>query len=135
MAHTPYISELFRIVEGALRLDDQKVRNYSGLLADKFESDGEGTSARRLRKILDRQGHQLHPSGHKQQPPTPVDSESRFPLVHCADIPENIGQYAFAKHQMASVEDYLAVVRAKALLEAEGIDSGTNLLLHGPPGQ
>lgn len=134
MSGTPYLSELFRIVDGALRLDGEKVRNYSALLADKLDSDGEAASARRLRQLLDRQGQQLRPAGYKQQAPPPVDSESRFPLVQRADIPDDIDRYAFIEQQKASVDDYLAVVRAKAQLEAEGVDSGTNLLLYGPPG-
>lgn len=134
MSQATYLSELFRIVDGALRLDGDKVRNYSALLADKLESAGETSSAKRLRQLLDRQGHQLHPAGFKQQAPAPVDSESRFPLVQRSEIPSDIARYAFTDQQKAFVDDYLSVVRSKAILEAEGVDSGTNLLLYGPPG-
>jgi hypothetical protein len=134
MTHLDYLSELFRIVDGALRLDGEKVRNYSALLANKLESAGETSSARRLRQLLDRQGHQLHPAGFKQQAPAPIDNESRFPLVQRSEIPKDIGKYAFTDQQKAFVDDYLAIARSKAVLEAEGVDSGTNLLLYGPPG-
>jgi hypothetical protein len=36
-----FINELFRIVNGALRLDIDKVRNYTAFLADKLENAGE----------------------------------------------------------------------------------------------
>jgi hypothetical protein len=45
-------SELFRIVNGALRLDIDKVRNYTSFLADNLEKEGDKTSAGRLRKIM-----------------------------------------------------------------------------------
>ena len=47
------MNELFRIVNGALRLDIDKVRNYTAFLADKLEKAGDKTSASRLRKMLE----------------------------------------------------------------------------------
>ncbi len=52
MTNNAHLSELFRIVEGALRLDGVKVRNYAALLADKLAADGDDASAQRLKKIL-----------------------------------------------------------------------------------
>ena len=39
------MSELFRIVNGALRLDIDKVRNYTAFLAEKLEKAGDAASA------------------------------------------------------------------------------------------
>jgi hypothetical protein len=48
-----YLSEVFRIVEGATRADFDKMHRYAALLADKLEADGEENSARWLRQILE----------------------------------------------------------------------------------
>jgi hypothetical protein len=48
-----YLSEVFRIVEGATRGDMDKVRNYAGLLAEKLEEDGEANAAKWLRQIVE----------------------------------------------------------------------------------
>lgn len=134
MTNNAHLSELFRIVEGAIRLDGVKVRNYAALLADKLSADGDDASAQRLRKILDAKAVQLHPTRVEQHAPPPVDGESRFPLVEKIEIPESVNRHLLTESQKTFVEDYLSVVRSRAELEQKGISSGTNLLLYGPPG-
>lgn len=134
MTNNTHLSELFRIVEGALRLDGVKVRNYAALLADKLAADGDDASAQRLKKILDAKAMQLHPRRVEQHSPPPIDGESRFPLVEKVEIPESVGRHLFTEPQRTFIEDYLSVARSKVELERKGISSGTNLLLYGPPG-
>src|SRR5438046_3074138 len=113
VANNAYLSELFRIIEGALRLDGVKVRNYGALLADKLAADGDEASAQRLRKLLDERAVQLHPARLEQQGPPPVDGESRFPLLERVTIPDSVGSHLFTEPQRTFVEDYLAVVASK----------------------
>lgn len=134
MTNNAYLSELFRIVEGALRLDGVKVRNYAVLLADKLAADGDEASSQRLRKMLDERAVQLHPTRLEQQTPPPVDGESRFPLLERVTIPDSVEHHCFTKAQQVFVEDYLAVLGSRVELEKKGIKAGTNLLLYGPPG-
>jgi hypothetical protein len=134
VANNAYLSELFRIIEGALRLDGVKVRNYASLLADKLAADGDEASAQRLRKILDERAVQLHPTRLEQQAPPPVDGESRFPLLDKVTVPDSVEGHFFTDAQRAFVEDYLAVLGSRGELERRGIKAGTNLLLYGPPG-
>ena len=134
MTNNTHLSELFRIVEGAIRLDGVKVRNYAALLADKLSAEGDDASAQRLRKILDAKAVQLHPTRLEQHAPPPIDGESRFPLVEKIEIPESVNRHLLTESQKTFVGDYLSVVRSRAELEQKGISSGTNLLLYGPPG-
>jgi hypothetical protein len=76
-----FMSELFRIVNGALRLDIDKVRNYTAFLAEKLEKAGDGASAGRLRKMLEESDQQLRPAGAAFARALPVDDDSRFPLI------------------------------------------------------
>ena len=134
MASNAHLSEVFRIIEGALRLDGVKVRNYAALLADKLAGDGDEGSAQRLRKMLSERAVQLHPSRLEQNAPPPVDGESRFPLLERVPVPESVERHLLTEAQRVFVEDYLSVVRSRAELEGKGVAAGTNLLLYGPPG-
>lgn len=134
MATNEYLSELFRIVEGALRQDGVKVKNYASLLADKLSHDGDDASAQRLRKLIDERARQLHPTRLTQDSPPPVDGESRFPLLERAEIPASADSHLLTDAQRVFVEDYLSVVTSRVELEKKGVKAGTNLLLYGPPG-
>ena len=54
-----FMGEMFRIINGALRLDIDKVRNYTAFLADKLEKAGDKASAMRLRKMLEENDEQV----------------------------------------------------------------------------
>ncbi|MHA3771638.1 AAA family ATPase [Verrucomicrobiota bacterium sgz303538] len=129
-----YLSEVFRIIEGALRLDGVKVRNYAELLAEKLSSDGDSGTAQRIRKLLNDQSSPLRPTKLIQEAPPPVDGESRFPLVQRLFIPADAGNYVFTEAHQVFIREYLAVVQSRATLEAKGISCSSNLLLYGPPG-
>lgn len=133
MKKTPYLSEVFRIVEGALRLDGEKVRNYALLLAEKLEEDGDSATASRLRRMLQERGQQLRPAKVEHHAP-PVDGESRFPLLQKETIPDTVNRHLFTEHQRHAVDEYLSVVNSRGELESKGIKVVTNLLLYGPPG-
>src|SRR5258708_40127398 len=81
-----FMSELFRIVNGALRLDIDKVRNYTAFLADKLEKAGDQASAGRLRKMLEESDQQLRPTGAASTKVLPVDADSRSPLIEQANL-------------------------------------------------
>ena len=134
MSDTKYLSELFRIIEGALRQDGVKVRNYAALLADKLAEAGEESSAQRLRKLISDRATQLHPARLEQTAPPPVDGESRFALLERVEVPASAERHLLSDAQRAFVEDYLSVVKSRGELEKRGVKAGTNLLLYGPPG-
>lgn len=134
MAPNQYLSELFRIIEGAIRLDGEKVKNYALFLADKLENDGDKTGARRLRSIIGKEIQKLHPVNVEQKKPFPVDGESRFPLLEKTEVDKNVLNFVFTEPQKKIIDDYLVVIESRAELEANDALAGTNLLLYGPPG-
>jgi hypothetical protein len=134
MAPIKYLSEIFRIVEGAMRLDGEKVKNYAFFLADKLQEDGEIASAKRLRSIIENEQQRLVPSNVEQRKPIPVDPESRFPLLERTDIDDEILNFVFPESHFAVIEDYISLIQSRAALEANRIQVGTNFLLYGPPG-
>ena len=129
------MNEVFRIVNGALRLDLERVRNYTAFLADKLEASGDASSARRLKKLLAETDHELRPTGVSAATARtpPVDSDTRFPLlerVRSVDEPPLV----LSDQQSATLREFLSVAKSHAQLEAEGIDPAVSLLMYGPPG-
>jgi hypothetical protein len=126
-----FMSELFRIINGALRLDIDKVRNYTSFLADKLEKAGDKSSATRLRKMLDENDHQLRPAGAAFAKALPVDSDSRFPLIERVNVkgaPEP--PVILSQEQWDTVNEFLSIAKSHAQADTAAI----SLLMYGPPG-
>jgi hypothetical protein len=130
-----FINEIFRIVNGALRLDTEKVRNYTAFLADKLAEAGEESSAARLRKLLEESDHQLRPARTSLTGPVPVDEESRFPLLEKVNLRE-LEEHAIilSEPQAVAASEFLSITKSHAQLEAEGLKASVSMLLFGPPG-
>jgi hypothetical protein len=128
-----FLSEIFKIVEGALRLDATKVRNYAQLLAEKLEASGDTASARRLRRLMEEPGNQLRPANVVQNPLPPVDGESRFPLLERFVRQEN-SVTILTDPQEKIVDEFVHAVKARAVLDNLGVGGTQSLLLYGPPG-
>lgn len=130
-----FISELFRIVNGALRLDVDKVRNYTAFLADKLEQEGDKASAIRLRKMLEENDQQLRPTDIGFVRAIPVDSESRFPLVERVNL-KGVEELpiVLTQEQWDTVNEFLSVAKSHAQMDAAGLAGSLGLLLYGPPG-
>jgi len=130
-----FMNEVFRIINGALRLDIDKVRNYTSFLADKLEAAGDKTSAIRLRKMLVEADHQLHPANVTFAGALPVDSESRFPLIERINLKEWVEPPVVLSQEQADVvNEFLTIVKSYAQLDAQGVAGSTGLLMYGPPG-
>lgn len=130
-----FMSELFRIVNGALRLDIDKVRNYTAFLAEKMEKAGDVSSAARLRKMLEESDQQLRPAGAAFANALPVDEDSRFPLIeqvnfkNLSEAPVILGQ-----EQWDTVNEFLSIAKSYALADGDGLTTSLSFLMYGPPG-
>ena len=130
-----FMSELFRIVNGALHLDIDKVRNYTAFLADNLEKAGDKVSANRLRKMLEESDHQLHPTGTSFAKTLPVDSESRFPLIERVNVKTLSEPPVFlTQEQWDMVNEFLSIAKSHTQVDADGTSLSLGLLMYGPPG-
>ncbi len=130
-----YMSELFRIVSGALRLDIDKVRNYTAFLAEKLEKAGDVASAGRLRKLLEESDHQLRPAGAAFARALPVDEDSRFPLIEQVNL-KTVSEppVILAQEQWDTVNEFLSIAKSYAQADVDGTTTSLSLLMYGPPG-
>ena len=130
-----FMSELFRIVNGALRLDIDKVRNYTAFLADKLEKAGDRASAQRLRKMLEESDQQLRPAGAAFARALPVDDESRFPLIERVNLKAlSEPPVLLPQVQWDTVNEFLSIAKSYAQADVHGLSTSLSFLLYGPPG-
>lgn len=135
MSDLNFMIELVRIVNGALRLDLDKVRNYTAFLADKLETSGDKNAAKRLRKLLDESDNQLRPVSTSIAKALPVDSESRFPLIERVDLKSiSDPQVVLSQDRWDIVYEFLSIAKSYAQADAEGLVTSLSFLLYGPPG-
>ena len=129
------MSEVFRIINGALRLDIDRVRNYTSFLADKLHESGDEKTAARLRRLLLEEDHQLRPAGASSAHTLPVDPESRFPLIERIK-PQAIDEPPVVLNdtQWATVREFISVAKSQGQIEAHGVRAAVSLLMYGPPG-
>lgn len=129
------MNELFRIVNGALRLDIDKVRNYTSFLADKLEKEGDRASAGRLRKMLEETDHQLRPADVGLARAIPVDTDSRFPLIEHVNLKAlREPPVVLPRDQWDVVNEFLSIAKSYAQLDVQGASGPVSLLMSGPPG-
>lgn len=131
-----FVSELVRIVNGALRLDVDKVRNYTAFLAQKLDQAGETAAAERLRKALDENDHQLRPAEARFARALPVDSESRFPLVeHVKLRAVHEPPVQLTQSQWDIVHEFISVAKTYgSVAESSDLSGALSFLMYGPPG-
>jgi len=130
-----FINELFRIVNGALRLDIDRVRSYTSFLADKLENSGDKASAIRLRKMLEETDNMLHPSNLSFSRALPVDTDSRFPLVERIALRESQEPpIVLSQERWDIVNEFLSIAKSYAQIEEHGLDGSISFLMYGPPG-
>ncbi|AQQ38044.1 MULTISPECIES: anti-phage ATPase IteA [Burkholderia] len=132
------ISEVLKILDGALRSNASMATSYAGLLADKLEQAGERQQARLIRERLARAPSALASAQDAADGISfnslPVDGESRLHTVDVSKpevdstalmVPDAI-ESRLADF-LANVEHYEDLLRARAALPSR-------LLLYGPPG-
>jgi len=130
-----FINEVFRIINGALRLDIEKVKNYTAFLADKLEESGDKDSAAYLRKMLKDSDNQLHPTGISFVKTVPVDSETRFPLLEKIDISnDQESPVILSQEQWDTVNEFTSIAKSYSQMDAQGLANSLTLLMYGPPG-
>ena len=130
-----FMNELVRIVNGALRLDLNKVRNYTAFLADKLEKDGDATSAKRLRKMLEETDQQLRPADVSVSKALPVDAESRFPLIERVNLKAlHEPPVLLLPEQWDVVNEFLSVAKSYAQIDPQDVVEAVSFLMYGAPG-
>lgn len=132
----PHLSEVLKILDGALKSNATMSTNYAGLLAEKLEQTGEREAAMRIRERLARAPTAI---AHAQDASRgtfglPVDIESRLETVD-ESLPSKGSVRLHLPSAVASrVDDFLDTVRYYDQLYVAEAASPLRLLIFGQPG-
>lgn len=133
-----YLSEILKILDGALKANASMASNYAGLLADKLESDGDKRQARMIRERLARAPVALaiaqDAANGFSYSNLPTDGESH---LHTVDVsqPELEKESLLLSSAVAGrVHEFLANIRRFDDLARVGAAMSSRLLTYGPPG-
>lgn len=130
-----YSIEIGKIVEGALKYDRIKVRNYVEKLVRKLEVDGDITAAKKFERILDAVNETtLKAMSGSEITKVPVDSESRSKLADIILPSENKVQVILSKTNREQLIDFIQGYKFADELNHLDISVPNSLLLYGPPG-
>lgn len=135
MAFT-HLSEVLKILDGALRSNATMSTNYAGLLADKLEMDGEREMAIRIRERLARAPAAIAfaQDASRLGGGLPVDTESRLETVDVS-VPNKDEIKLYLPGGTANrVRDFLDSVRHFDRLAAAQAALPLRLLIYGEPG-
>ncbi|WP_449302235.1 anti-phage ATPase IteA [Pseudoxanthomonas mexicana] len=132
-----HLSEVLKILDGALKANASLAANYAGLLADKLEKAGDRQQANMIRERLVRAPNSLATAQDASRlggVGLPSDSESRLHTVDIARPATDELRLVLPDAIKRRMSDFLdAVVHFDELARA-GAAQATRLLFHGPPG-
>lgn len=133
-----HLSEVLKILDGALKSNQSMAANYAGLLADKLERDGSRREASAIRERLARipaalasaqRGTSVSPLG-----TLPVDGDSRLNTVDVSRPVKGEVPLLLPNGLQARLQEFLSAVQHRDKLLAAGVSLPNRLVMHGPPG-
>lgn len=128
-----HLSEVLKILDGALQHNVRKATDYAGLLADKLEEDGMSKQAGMIRQRLARIPRQtLAPTAVENL--LPVDSESLLYTLDEERPALSDIHLTLPEPTALRIDEFVCTVKAADKLAAAGIRHPARLLLYGPPG-
>lgn len=128
-----HLSEVLKILEGAIQHNVRKAADYAGLLADKLDTDGERQQAGLIREKLARIPQQSF-SPQSLQDALPIDADSRMHTVDEERPQLDEIDLVLPDTVRARMDEFVATIRAADRLAAAGVFVPPRLLLYGPPG-
>lgn len=137
MSVFPHLSEVLKILDGALKSNASMSSNYAGLLADKLDQEGLRDQANRIRERLARAPSAI---AHAQDASKlgyglPVDSESRFETVdEKAPAARGSIHLHLPKGTANRISEFLQSVRHYDELDAANAATPLRMLIYGLPG-
>lgn len=122
------------IIQGGLEGKSEKVKNYALALADKLGKEGDEKSEKRILQLIENfQSRQLRPLEMSARL-SPVDTESRLPLVESKVFNEEESFLVLNSSSMDIINEFIDLSLHSDEIIREGIAIPRNLLLYGPPG-
>ncbi len=133
-----YLSEVLKILDGALKANASMAANYAGLLADKLEQDGQRTQANMVRERLTRAPLALAMAQDASRGVSlgklPVDHDSRLNTVDISHPDVNQIELILPDAIQQQISEFIEGVKHHDELSRAGVDIPNRVIIYGPPG-
>ena len=130
-----YLLEVMKIIEGGMKRDQEKVRNYSKLLSEKLKKDGDVKSAERIERILlDPKIPTFSVTSLQNISRVPFDQESRLSTADILYPNQITAEVILSEENQNIISKFIEYIINSDKILAAGIDLPNSLLLYGPPG-
>lgn len=130
-----YSIEISKVIEGALKLDRQKVENYTQLLIDKLNKEGEIKVANKFVSLLEKNNDtSLNSMDLSNILKTPVDFESRISMADVIMPTTEKNDIVLSNKNQNEINTFLLSYKKSDKLYSLGMDIPNTLLMYGPPG-
>ncbi|MCI2020710.1 MULTISPECIES: AAA family ATPase [Lactobacillaceae] len=124
--------ELLKIIEGGLKSDSQKVRNYSIKLAQYLEDRGESNVSKKISKLVD--STDTRTAELDSFTAKPFDSDTHVETLDLSVPVQSSEELFFNSFVENEISEFLQTYAQRDLLMQHGIESNNRLLLYGKPG-
>lgn len=133
-----HLSEVLKILDGALKANASMASSYAGLLAEKLESDGERQQARMIRERLARAPMAVasaQGAGHGHMlGQMPTDNDSRLHTVDYSQPTLEGSDVLLPDAIQARLQEFIQCVEHHDALQRAGAAVASRVLIYGPPG-
>ncbi|MCQ4239698.1 anti-phage ATPase IteA [Stutzerimonas stutzeri] len=133
-----HLSEILKILDGALKANASMASNYAGLLAEKLEQAGDGKQARMIRERLARAPVALANAQDASSGVSfgnlPVDGESHLHTVDVSHPVEDETSLLLPSAIASRIREFIANVQRYDELSRVNAAMPSRLLAYGPPG-
>lgn len=125
-------TELIKIIDGGIKGDKEKVYNYSKVLVENLNKDGEVQLSKKIQKILDNKPGNF--TTLDEFSTKPVDQESRLDIANVYFPKKEAEKLIFNKYIEEEMDEFINAYYCRDKFEQLGINVDFSLLLYGPPG-
>ncbi len=133
-----HLSEVLKILDGALKANSSMATSYAGLLADKLECDGEKQQARMIRERLARAPMAVasaQGAGHGHLlGQMPTDNDSRLNTVDYSQPTLESSEVLLPDAIQSRLLEFIQCVTHHEELQRAGAAVASRVLIYGPPG-
>ncbi|MGI6555110.1 MAG: AAA family ATPase [Bacillota bacterium] len=130
-----YCLEIMKIIEGGMKRDQEKVKNYSKLLTEKLRKDGNDKLAKRIERILhDPKIPTVSVSSLQNLSKVPFDQESRLSIADTIYPNQIDTEVILSEENKNIISKFINYIVNSDKILAAGLDIPNSLLLYGPPG-
>lgn len=129
-----YSLEVGKIIEGSIKSDYVKIRNFTNQLIEKLRKDGDYIAADKFEKLFYSLGVNVLGIAGPQSNSIPIDQESKIKLADVYYPSDNNYVTILNDSSTREIELFVNSVSHYDTLNKYGLSGGNTLLLYGPPG-